>query len=110
MKSMEIRRENRYDSAIIMRQVLKTALVRAKERLKSELGSDAAAAEFLGIKENKRIETDDQLLELDAPEVSFPPDSADEDEVLETVQSPHKIRQNFRKDGFGIGQQRSSVV
>ena len=75
MKAMEIRRENRYDSAVIMRQVLKTALVRAKERLKSELGSDAAAAEFLGIKEKPRMEVEDQLLELDAPEVSFPPDS-----------------------------------
>lgn len=32
MKSMEIRREYRFDSAAIMRQVLKTALVRVKER------------------------------------------------------------------------------
>ncbi len=32
MKAMEIRREYRFDSAAIMRQVLKTALVRVKER------------------------------------------------------------------------------
>lgn len=32
MRAMEIKRENRYDSAVIMRQVLRTALVRMKER------------------------------------------------------------------------------
>lgn len=32
MRAMEIKRENRYDSAVIMRQVLRTALVRVKER------------------------------------------------------------------------------
>lgn len=32
MRAMEIKRENRYDSAVIMRQVLRTSLVRVKER------------------------------------------------------------------------------
>ncbi len=32
LKALEIRRENRFDSAIIMRQVLRTAFVRMKER------------------------------------------------------------------------------
>jgi serine/threonine protein kinase len=32
MKALEIKRENRYDSAIIMRQVLKTAITRIQER------------------------------------------------------------------------------
>lgn len=32
MRAMEIRRENRYSSAVIMRQVLRTAFVRVKER------------------------------------------------------------------------------
>lgn len=36
MKSLEIKRENRFDSAVIMRQVLRTALLRAKERQASE--------------------------------------------------------------------------
>jgi len=36
MKSLEIKRENRYDAAIIMRQVLKTALTRVKEREEDE--------------------------------------------------------------------------
>jgi serine/threonine protein kinase len=32
MKALEIKRENRYDSAVIMRQVLKTAITRVQER------------------------------------------------------------------------------
>jgi len=32
MRALELRRENRYDSAVIMRQVLRTSLVRMKER------------------------------------------------------------------------------
>ena len=32
MKALEIKRENRYDSAVIMRQVLKTAITRIQER------------------------------------------------------------------------------
>jgi serine/threonine protein kinase len=32
MKALEIKRENRYDAAVIMRQVLKTALTRVRER------------------------------------------------------------------------------
>src|SRR4029453_15092633 len=32
MKALEIKRENRYDSAVIMRQVLKTAITRGAER------------------------------------------------------------------------------
>ncbi len=36
MKALEIRREYRFDSAAIMRQVLRTALVRVKERLAEE--------------------------------------------------------------------------
>ena len=32
MKALEIKRENRFDSAVIMRQVLRTAFVRIKER------------------------------------------------------------------------------
>lgn len=36
MKALEIKREDRFDSAVIMRQVLRTALLRAKERQASE--------------------------------------------------------------------------
>lgn len=38
MKALEIKRENRYDSALIMRQVLKTAIARVEER--SAAGAD----------------------------------------------------------------------
>jgi len=36
MKALEIKRENRYDSALIMRQVLKTAIARVQEREEEE--------------------------------------------------------------------------
>ena len=47
MKAMEIRREYRFDSAAIMRQVLKTALVRVKERLDEEARDEQEALEAL---------------------------------------------------------------
>ncbi len=42
MKALEIKRENRFDSAAIMRQVLKTAFVRVKEREAEETANDGA--------------------------------------------------------------------
>jgi serine/threonine protein kinase len=45
-KAMEIRRENRFDSAAIMRQFLKTAFVRIKEREKTGDLVEITGAEF----------------------------------------------------------------
>lgn len=47
MRALEIKRENRYDSAMIMRQVLRTAVVRAKEREAVESQELEEAAAFL---------------------------------------------------------------
>lgn len=47
MRAMEIKRENRFDSASIMRQVLRTAVVRVKEREASEAEEMEDAAEVL---------------------------------------------------------------
>lgn len=47
MRALEIKRENRYDSAMIMRQVLRTAIVKVKEREAAEVQETHAAAEFL---------------------------------------------------------------
>ncbi len=47
MRAMEIKRENRFDSAVIMRQVLRTAAVRIKEREAAEAQELAEAAEVL---------------------------------------------------------------
>ena len=47
MRALEIKRENRYDSATIMRQVLRTAVVRVKEREAAEAQELEEAAEFL---------------------------------------------------------------
>lgn len=47
MKSLEIKRENRFDSAMIMRQVLKTAIKRVEEREEEENREQAEAAEII---------------------------------------------------------------
>lgn len=47
MKALEIKRENRYDSALIMRQVLKTAITRVEEREAEEAREQNEAAEII---------------------------------------------------------------
>jgi len=47
MRALEIKRENRYDSATIMRQILRTSVVRVKEREAAEAQEMNEAAEFL---------------------------------------------------------------
>ncbi|MEO8574265.1 MAG: protein kinase, partial [Pyrinomonadaceae bacterium] len=46
MKALEIKRENRYDSAVIMRQVLKTAITRIQEREAESTEVQTEAAEI----------------------------------------------------------------
>lgn len=67
VKSMEIKRENRYDAAAIMRQVLKTAQLRAGERL----GGTASEPPAYGVSAEPRIA--DELPEIAKPEISLPP-------------------------------------
>ena len=59
MKAMSLRREDRFYSAVILRQILRTAAVRAKERLASEPG-----AEITDVKASpeSRLETPPQIL------------------------------------------------
>ena len=58
MKAMEIRREKRFESALIMRQVLKTAVVRAKEREAQEAKKQPViAAPEIRLPEPKEIKT-----------------------------------------------------
>jgi serine/threonine protein kinase len=60
MRAMEIKRENRYDSAVIMRQVLRTALVRVKERetLDAVKQDEMNAAWEASLAEEKRLGED----------------------------------------------------
>lgn len=68
MRAMEIKRENRYDSAVIMRQVLRTALVRVKEReaveavKQDEMNAawEASLAEEMKVDETRRHEEQKQ--------------------------------------------------
>ncbi|MGI8408364.1 MAG: serine/threonine protein kinase [Pyrinomonadaceae bacterium] len=56
MKAMEIKREYRFDSAAIMRQVLRTALVRFAEREADESREQEEAAEIIKLAEKNRKE------------------------------------------------------
>ena len=47
MKSLEIKRENRYDSATIMRQVLQAAVTRVKDREREDAHEQEEAAEII---------------------------------------------------------------
>jgi hypothetical protein len=49
MKALEIKRENRYDSALIMRQVLQTAIERVAEREAEEVLEQKEAAEIIRV-------------------------------------------------------------
>ncbi|MEP7149055.1 MAG: protein kinase [Acidobacteriota bacterium] len=61
MKALEIKRENRYDSAVIMRQVLKTAITRVQEREDEENREQEEAAEMVRMEATAESEpsTDD---------------------------------------------------
>jgi serine/threonine protein kinase len=75
MRAMEIKRENRYDSTVIMRQVLRTALVRVKEReaIEAVEQEEMNAAWETSLAEEKRLEEqrtseEKARLELEAAE------------------------------------------
>ncbi len=61
MKALEIKRENRFDSAVIMRQVLKTAITRLQEREDEENRAQQEAAEMgrIAAKAESEPSTDD---------------------------------------------------
>ena len=56
LKAMELKRENRYDSAVIMRQILKTAVTRLHEMAADDAKEQHEAAEALRAAEQKRVE------------------------------------------------------
>ena len=62
MKALEIRRENRFYSAVIMRQVLRTAFVRVKEREAQAAKKEEDILE-LPSAENQRLEAERRLVE-----------------------------------------------
>jgi hypothetical protein len=71
MRAMEIKRENRYDSAVIMRQVLRTALVRMKEReaIEAVEQEELTAAWETSLAEEAQRQSEEQArLDLEAKE------------------------------------------
>jgi len=70
MKALEIKRENRFDSAIIMRQVLRTAVVRVKEReaqeaKKQEVVLEIPSTENKSLEQKRRVD-EQKRLEIEA--------------------------------------------
>lgn len=63
MKALEIKRENRFDSAAIMRQVLRTAFVRVKEREAEETASDGAREQEQAAMRLQKLEEEKQRVE-----------------------------------------------
>ena len=55
MRALEIKRENRFDSAVIMRQVIRTAMVRIREREADEVNEQKEAAEDIRRAEEMRL-------------------------------------------------------
>ena len=65
-KAMEIESENRFDSAMKMRQSLKTAVAQAKEREKEEAkNKESAAARESLLAEGKKLEEERQRIEAE---------------------------------------------
>lgn len=77
MKSMELRREHRYDSAAIMRQVLESAQKRAKSRISAEPKTRIAPEPLVGEKPAVTVEMDDAVKSSvpPAPQIDSRPDS-----------------------------------
>lgn len=63
MTALEIRRENRFSSAVIMRQILRTALLKVKERDAEEARKKAEADREAILMEQKALERERQLAE-----------------------------------------------
>jgi serine/threonine protein kinase len=74
MKALEIKREKRFESALIMRQVLKTAALRAKEREAQEAKKQPViAAPEIRLPEPKQLEHDRPPVAQSAPEAETDP-------------------------------------
>ncbi|MDQ6787440.1 MAG: protein kinase, partial [Acidobacteriota bacterium] len=61
VKAMELKRENRFDSAIIMRHVLRTALRHVKEREAEEAKKQEEAAQQIKLAKQEQLEQEHQI-------------------------------------------------
>ncbi|HLA95173.1 MAG TPA: protein kinase [Pyrinomonadaceae bacterium] len=81
MRAMEIKRESRFDSAVIMRQVLRTAVVRMQEKESVESLELEEAAEDLKYAEKVRHDQVQKLVEQKSREIEE--EKRDQAELLE---------------------------
>ncbi|MDI1243491.1 MAG: serine/threonine-protein kinase [bacterium] len=76
MRALEIKRENRFDSAMIMRQVLRTSIVRAKEREATEAQEMNEAAELMKNTQQLKVPAGfEPPAAVETPAVSQPTDA-----------------------------------
>lgn len=85
MRALEIKRENRFDSAMIMRQVLRTAVVRVKEREASEVQEMEEAAEVLRNTQQSRMP-------VTAPSPAQPPQPTEAEILAEKLREAEEMR------------------
>lgn len=69
MKALEIKRENRFESAVVMSQALQTALLKVREIEVEEAKKQVAAARESGLAEQKRFEEERLLVEKQRLEI-----------------------------------------
>jgi serine/threonine protein kinase len=86
MRAMEIKRENRFDSAVIMRQVLRTAVVRVKERESVESRELEEAAEDLRFAEKVREDQIQKLVQQKSRQI-------EEEKLKQAEQLQQKLRE-----------------
>jgi serine/threonine protein kinase len=95
MRAMEIKRENRFDSAVIMRQVLRTAVKKVQES--NEDRELAEAAEALRVAEKAREEQAHKLAEQKARKAEEDKRRAAELQALKEREAEQMRREDERK-------------
>lgn len=88
MRALEIKREKRFDSAVIMRQVLRTAQVRIKEReAEAAKAPTAVPAQEAKAAEQQKLEQEQKLAEQKRLEVEAEQKRLDEEERQRQAES-----------------------
>ncbi|MEO5858631.1 MAG: protein kinase [Pyrinomonadaceae bacterium] len=92
MRALEIKRENRYDSAMIMRQVLRTSVVRAKEREAVDAQELNEAAELMRNTQQLKIPVPPAAIEALAQTPTQPTPPTDSEILAQKLKEAEEMR------------------
>ncbi len=92
MKAMAIRREERFDSASIMRQVLRTALVRLKEREAEEISEMKVAAGEIKLAQSANPGPSPAEVQADARKLEAEAEDREKAELVKQVREAEEQR------------------